>query len=99
MQHGLLARAIHLEHRSVAGSAAGLGGTVEVARLIHDQTCLGKYPVRPREAVQYSLRSGRIHLEHGSVVVGAAVKRGAVEAALRSPGPNLHTDRPHPSPR
>src|SRR6266581_527295 len=57
------------EHGPNPGSAAAVSGTVEVARHVHDQTCVRICPVTACEHVQDSLLAGGFKLEHGSGLV------------------------------
>src|SRR6516165_510487 len=62
-----------VEHRSGAQSATILGGAVQVAHRVLNQTTLGTCPVRrASEAVQHGLFSGRIDLKYRSPAGSAA---------------------------
>ena len=76
-----------LEHRSQAGIASPVGGAVEVARRVPDQTSDddGICSVRSSKAVQHGLLTGRIQLEHRSFAGSASLECGAVEVARRVP--------------
>src|SRR5215472_18576156 len=84
MQHGLLASCADLEDDSAAGSAAGVGGTVKVARRVPHQTGGRVFTVRPAfEVVHHGLVTFRIDLEDCSEAGNAARRGGAVEVARR----------------
>src|SRR5437867_1982467 len=76
-----------LEHRSQAGIASPVGGAVEVARRVPDQSSDddGICSVRSSNAVQHVLHAGRIQPEHRSLAGSAAHNGGAVEVAHGAP--------------
>src|SRR5438094_7830547 len=92
MQHGFITRSIELEHGSANSpdnrATAEFSGAVEVASLIHDQTCSGECPIgRVLEAIKHGFITRSIELEHGSAAITGVTRKitalvsGAIKVA------------------
>src|SRR5260370_42537530 len=96
MEHRLIPRGVKLEDSSGAERAANFSGTVEVARLVQDQSCERLGPIgSAREAVQHRLVAGGGQIKNvpaagkddaagGGVSDEAALVGGSVEVARRT---------------